>query len=419
MESNYNISIYLDTRRAKAKGLFPVKLRVYAPSYSKTKFYTTKFNLTEKDFQSTWETTKPRKEFQELRLKIQAVETKANDTAKELKVFSFEQFEKKFLGKTGQSEDVYYHYEQMIETLKANNQFGTASNYLLSMKSLKNFVSIKSGKQPKKLLFIEITKDWLQKYENHMIDGLSRSRTTVSMYLRALRTIFNNAKKGNIIKVEAYPFGEGEGKYEIPNGDNVKKALSKTQLKTLFEATPSTPEQEKAKDFWFFSFACNGMNIKDIALLKWENYKGDKLVFYRAKTIRTTKKNPKLTTVYLTDFAIKIIEKYSNEIRTPKGLIFQIISDELSKEQQYSTIKNFTRFLNQNFKTFAVSAGLNESISSYWARHSFATSAIRNGASMEFVSEALSHSNIKTTQGYFAGFEDESKREFMNTIMDF
>ncbi len=215
------------------------------------------------------------------------------------------------------------------------------------------------------------------------------------------------------------PIWRRRRKIRKPNGDNVKKALSKTQLKTLFEATPSTPEQEKAKDFWFFSFACNGMNIKDIALLKWENYKGDKLVFYRAKTIRTTKKNPKLTTVYLTDFAIKIIEKYSNEIRTPKGLIFQIISDELSKEQQYSTIKNFTRFLNQNFKTFAVSAGLNESISSYWARHSFATSAIRNGASMEFVSEALSHSNIKTTQGYFAGFEDESKREFMNTIMDF
>lgn len=419
MESNYNISIYLDTRRAKAKGLFPVKLRVYAPSYSKTKFYTTKFNLTEKDFQSTWETTKPRKEYQELRLKIQSVENKANDVAKALKVFSFDLFEKNLFGKTGQSDDVFYHYEQIIEALKTNNQFGTASNYLLSMKSLKNFVIAKTGKQPKKLLFIEITKEWLQKYENHMIDGMSRSRTTVSMYLRALRTIFNNAKNNNIISVEAYPFGEGKGKYEIPNGDNVKKALSKAQLKTLFEATPSTHEQEKAKDFWFFSFACNGMNIKDIAQLKWENLKGDKLVFFRAKTINTTKKNPKLTTVYLTDYAIKIIDKYCNQTKTPKALIFPIISDELSKEQQFLKIKNFTRFLNQNFKSFAVSAGLDESISTYWARHSFATSAIRNGASMEFVSEALSHNNIKTTQGYFAGFEDESKRKFMNTIMDF
>ncbi|MBK7965975.1 MAG: phage integrase SAM-like domain-containing protein [Bacteroidetes bacterium] len=223
METNYSISIYLDTRRAKAKGLFPVKVRVYSPAYSKTKFYPTIFNLTEKDFHSTWETTKPRKEYHELKLKIQSVETKANDAAKELSIFSFEQFEKKFLGKTGKSEDVFYHYDQMIEALKSNNQFGTASNYLLSKKSLKQYLKIKTGKEPKKLLLLKSQKTGYKKYENHMVDTLFRSRTTVSMYLRALRTIFNNAKKSNIINVEAYPFGED--KYEIPNGDAVKKSI--------------------------------------------------------------------------------------------------------------------------------------------------------------------------------------------------
>jgi hypothetical protein len=38
---------------------------------------------------------------------------------------------------------------------------------------------------------------------------------------------------------------------------------------------------------------------------------------------------------------------------------------------------------------------------------------------MEFVSEALSHSNMKTTKGYFAGFEDEAKKELMETLMNF
>ena len=48
-----------------------------------------------------------------------------------------------------------------------------------------------------------------------------------------------------------------------------------------------------------------------------------------------------------------------------------------------------------------------------------ATQAIRSGASMEFVGEALGHSNIKTTQGYFAGFQDDNKKDFMEKLMQF
>jgi site-specific recombinase XerD len=74
--------------------------------------------------------------------------------------------------------------------------------------------------------------------------------------------------------------------------------------------------------------------------------------------------------------------------------------------------------VNQHFEKFAESIGIKEKVSTYWARHTFATNAIRNGASLEFVSEALSHSNLKTTIGYFAGFEDEKKREIAKKIMD-
>jgi site-specific recombinase XerD len=53
-------------------------------------------------------------------------------------------------------------------------------------------------------------------------------------------------------------------------------------------------------------------------------------------------------------------------------------------------VKNFTRFVNQHLKKLAKSLGITEDISTYFARHSFATIAIRSGASMEFVSETLS-----------------------------
>jgi site-specific recombinase XerD len=55
----------------------------------------------------------------------------------------------------------------------------------------------------------------------------------------------------------------------------------------------------------------------------------------------------------------------------------------------------------------------------YFLGHFFATNSIRKGATMEFIQESLCHSSIATTQLYFAGFEDDSKRKFAHNLMDF
>ncbi len=417
MEVGYSISIYLDTRRQKADGTFPVKLRVYSTILGKTKFYPTTFNLTESDFSEVWEKTRPKKEYRETNLEIKSIEKRADDIAKELKIFSFEQFEKRWNRATGSKEDIFYHFTEALENLRSNNQFGTASNYQLSLKSLKDFIEFKTGYQPEKLLFAEISQDWLQKYENYMVNDLGRSFTTVSMYLRALRTVFNTAIRMGELSADFYPFGSE--KYVIPSVEGIKKALDKVQLKALFEGQPATVEQERAKDFWFFSYACNGMNIKDIAQLRWKDFEGDKLVFLRAKTIKSTKSKMKKIEVFLNDYSKMVVEKYGSKNRNPNELIFPIINLNDSKEKQHLTVKNFTRSLNQNFIKYSKSLGLTEKISSYWARHSFATSAIRNGESMEFVSEALGHSDTKVTQIYIKGFDEKTKQEFADKLMNF
>jgi integrase/recombinase XerD len=416
MDAQFSISIYLDTRREKANGKYPVKLRVYSHAIQKTKLYPTVFEYTKKEFESIW-TDKPRVVNRPLKIELQAIESKAVETAKSLTPFSFEQFEKKLYRVKGDGSNVLYHYDQLILKLRENKQFGTASNYEMSKRSLVEFAQTATNKKPSKILFSEITKDWLTRYENFMLKDLGRSRTTVSMYLRALRTIFNNAIQDREIDLSIYPFGEK--KYQIPAVKKVKKALNAEQLRTLFNAVPATPEQQEAKDFWFFSFACNGMNIKDIALLRWENLDNDTLNFYRAKTINTGKKDLTPVKVYLTDFAKQVIEKYGTDKNNKKQTIFPILDLSVSEFKQFTAVKNFTRFINQNFRKFAKSNGVDVAVSTYWARHSFATSAIRKGASMEFVSEALNHSDLKTTQNYFAGFAEESKRELMNTIMEF
>lgn len=416
------ISLFLDTRRTKENGLFPVKLRVFYKPTRKQKLYATKFELSKKDYKSIWLTVKPRQDYKESKKEMQALLSHAEYVAEELQKFTFEIFEKKLFEKASEGHNVFYQYEQIIQELKDKNCFGTAMNYELSRKSLKSFITHRTGKEPLKLLFADISPTWLEKYEQYMTGTMNRSRTTVSMYLRALRTVFNVSISRNEIEPEIYPFFLKKSNnygYKIPSASGTKKALSKTDLRKLFDAPAKTPEQQKAKDFWFFSYSCNGMNIKDIALLRYKDLNNDSIQFYRAKTINTNKESLKLTTIYLNDFTRSVIEKYGNPDKQVNKFIFSIIDEFQIEYKKHLAVKNFTRFVNQHLKDLATSVGITSDISTYWARHSFATNAIRSGVKMEFVSEALSHRNLKTTQDYFAGFEDIEKRKLSEGIMDF
>ena len=427
MKPEVFISIYLDTRRKKSNGKYPVKLRVFCSHPRKQKFYATTFEFSEKEFESICLTAKPRNEYKEIRKKIQKFEDDAIAIYNEMKHFSFELFEKKLYIDDVDRGNVFNFYEEVIKKLKGNGQIGTADTYELSMRSLKHFVEHKDRKDNVKTLqFSEITPMWLESFEKYMTetqkdrDGniiKEKSLTTVSIYLRALRTIFNLAITDKEISPEIYPFGEG--KYQVPSVKRVKKALNAVELKKLFEVKPSKTVQEKARDFWFFSFTCNGMNVKDIALLKNKVLNENSFSFYREKTKRTAKKDLTPVIVYLNDFSLMVIKKYGNQSNNPNDYVFPIINDSMNPEEKYKKIKNFTKFINQNVKKLATELGISNDISSNWGRHSFSTSAIRKGYGMEFVSEALNHSDLKTTQGYFAGFENEQKRELSGKLLDF
>lgn len=417
MQVNYFISIYHDTRRAKSNGKFPVKLRVYTSKPRKQKMYSTQFEYTEKEFNSVWNSSKPRSEFKEDRTILREIESKAERVARSLSPFTFEQFEKKLFRANDKTGQVSYHYKEAIADYKKRGQYSTAEVYQNSLNSLSEFLNETTGKVIDSLSFYDISIDFLHDYESYMLNTKNRKVNTVSIYLRALRKVFNQALEDGEIEKEFDPFGKR--KYQIPASRNTKRALSKSELRTLFESVPANQEQQKAKDFWFFSYSCNGMNIKDLALLKWKNIVDDKIEFYRAKTLNSTKSDMKPIVIYLNDFTTSILEKYGSDRNNAEGLVFDVLHMNDSQEEQRFRIKAFTRFINQHIKLLAKNNGLTEDISTYWARHSFATNSIRNGASMEFMQERLGHGSIKTTQGYFAGFDDETKKEFAQGLMNF
>ncbi|MBK6526242.1 MAG: site-specific integrase [Crocinitomicaceae bacterium] len=348
MKDEYFISIYLDTRRAKASGLYPVKLRVFTSAPRVQKLYPTNFELTVKDFESAWNTKKPRTEYKKLRNQLIAVEKKAFDVAEKLVPFTFAQFERQLFRNSGDGIKLTYHYNALIDELNQRQQIGTANTYDLSKKSLSEFAEQSLKLRFDNLTFFDITPKWLKDYEQYMTQTKKRSLTTVSMYLRVLRAIFNKAIEDKEIDKDFYPFGKR--KYQVPATKNVKKALTSEQLNLLFQAEVKTKEQEVARDFWFFSFNCNGMNIKDIALLRYKDIQDGKIDFLRAKTKLTTKGNQKQITTYLNPFSKNIIQKYGHSKNEPEQLVFDILTENLSAWQEQTKIKNFTRMINQNLK---------------------------------------------------------------------
>ena len=419
MEQEFHISLYLDSRRAKKSGKFPLKLRVFTPNPRIQKFYPTKYEFTEKEFQGIWLSKKPGMDDKETRLVLQEEEKKVYEIAKKINPFTFTEFEKVLFRGKGEGSNVFWHYGEIVKRKHEEECFGSASSYDLSIKSIKRFLHWQNGNIPEKLLFVEITPSFLKKYESYLIKELGQSSSTVGIYLRALRAVFNEALEEKDIDQEIYPFGKK--KYQIPSSRKTKKALNKEQLSTLSKAQPGNIEQEKAKAFWFLSYTCQGVNLKDIAFLRYEKYNEAEgtLRFVREKTKNTTKDSQREIIVPLTEMAKSIISKFGNPNTGAKEFIFPILSDKLSNERKHWEVKNFTKFVNTHMKKLAESVGITGEISPIWARHSYTTSAVQAGASFEMVGDSLGHTDSKTTRNYFAGFENETKKQLLESISDF
>ena len=261
--------------------------------------------------------------------------------------------------------------------------------------------------------FTEITPKWLEEYEEWMLQQ-ERSITTIAIYTRSLRVMFNNAIRAKDLEESVYPFGRE--KYEIPEEVKVKKALTRNQVKQLNDAR--LPQlQDRARDYWLFSYSCQGMNFKDIALLKHKDLTETDLSYYREKTRIKKRRGKKKITVPFNKMSHRILLKYKRPYASPDDYVFPILDNDDSPREIFRKVINFTRAINQQLKHIARDLDFPSGYSSYWARHSYATNMIQVGASIEFVSEALNHSDIKVTQHYFDGFEDETKKELTEKLM--
>jgi integrase len=226
-------------------------------------------------------------------------------------------------------------------------------------------------------------------------------------------------EEGIIKREKYYPFGRR--RYCIPASKNTKKSLDLDDIKKIFyyKCDPKIQSEQRARDYWLFSYFGNGMNAKDMACLKYKDINDDCLIFERSKTERAMRSDPKEITVFLTDDMKVIIQKWGNKDRSPDNFIFPVLEVGLTPLRQYEIIQLFVRFINDWMKHILKNLGINKKATTYVARHSFSTVLKRSGASTEYIQEALGHSDVKTTESYLDSFGKEVKKEFALQLTSF
>ncbi|MDA3954374.1 MAG: site-specific integrase [Bacteroidales bacterium] len=408
MKQSVTTAIILDKRSKNKDGKYPVKLRV---TYNRIpRNFGTKYQLTEDEFEKV-SAKKPRGNYKDIKLELSLIEAKAQRIIDNLSDFSFDRFKVNYGVAPKELRNVYYYFNKKVEELEKSGRIGSANFYNSSSKSLKDFF-----KKPSYLEFKEITPKKLEQYEEWMVYK-DNSVTTVGMYLRALRAIINEAIREGIIAQEYYPFGKG--KYQIPISKNIKKALTIDKIAKLYNyEIPEFSYADKARDLWFFSYLCNGANMADIARLKYKNVSKETISFIRNKTAKSRKEGKPIVAP-LTDDLNRIIKKWGNNDKSPENYVFPAMEEGLTPKQEKAKIKWLIKQTNKYMQKIAPSVGIDEKITTYTARHSFSTVLKRSGASIEFISESLGHSDLKTTENYLDSFENDVKKEYAAKLTAF
>ena len=292
-------------------------------------------------------------------------------------------------------------FEEYIEQLKSENRVG----YALSVSQVYNSLLKYNGNM--NLYFTEIDIAWLKNYEgwlrsNHLAEN------TIGIRMRTLRAIYNLAITEDIVKSEFYPFK----KYKVSklHKQTAKRAISKEQVKRImsYDTSGCCFYKKLAVDMFVFSYLMGGINFTDMSLLTPDNIDNGRLIYVRQKTKKTI-------ILPLSQQAYTIIANYRDSHRK---YLFPVLDNKRRtavqvKDRIYDVLSN----VNKHLHTIGKSLGIELTITTYVARHSYATVLKRAGVSTSIISESLGHSSERVTQIYLDSFENEQINNAMKNLL--
>jgi len=290
------------------------------------------------------------------------------------------------------SDTVNAAFRAKIAELEENGQIGNMMVYDNALKGIERFGSTNLG-------FDRITESWLRNYER-FLKSEEKSTTTISIHMRCIRAIFKRAIHEEVVKPDAFPFGR-DG-FIIQSGKGRKMALSLEQVGMVARFDNGLQAPKKYRDYWMFLYLCNGLNVADFVKLRYSDIVNGEIFFIRAKTQRTSKEVKEIRVV-ITEPVQRIIDEYGNE-PAPNNYIFPILTGKETPLYVKQKTKYLTRAINKHMAIIGKELGIG-AISTYTARHTFATVLKRWGSSIAYISEALGHADLRTTENYLDSFE--------------
>ena len=385
------VSVFLDTRTVNKKGTYPVKIKVYFQG--KPKYYPTGICMSTKEELEEVLESKSKKniEIQDIIGKELSRILKNVDILVERGTFSFSNLNN-MLGKNigGTLNEMI---SAKIKELENEEKFGTSAFYKGTLSLLKRYIK---HDVPIK----EVTVEWLNGLEKFILK--TANQTTVAMNMRNIRATMNIAKQVGVIRESDYPFGRG--KYQIKEGSGKKKALNKKQLKAIAEYSDGSMTTEFYRDLWLFIYFCNGLNVADLISLKFSDIQNGEISFIRKKTKDRTR-DVKRIYAAITPEMYSIINKWGND---PKKsvYIFPFLKPGDSAWEHEKKKKNLTKLINKRMKMIGEKLNLGK-ITTYVARHTYATVLRNEGVPISIISPMLGHSSVTTTEIYLADLESE------------
>lgn len=284
----------------------------------------------------------------------------------------------------------------------------TAENYRTAVRS---FVRFNGGRD---VPLSALDAETLRRYERWLREG-GVCPNTSSCYLRSLRAIYNKAASKRLVKDRA-PF---KGLF-TGNERTVKRSIGAEEVRRLV-LSPFPPPcgggKEKgaapapgasALDLFLFSFYAMGMPFTDLAHLRKPQVKDGVLTYRRRKTGRQVR-------VKLEKCMLDILEKYKAE---GTDYLFPILYKVKDGKQVAVSYPSALNRYNRSLKLLARQAGIAVNLTSYVARHSWASIAYEHGIGLPVISKALGHTDTKTTLIYIEGIKDERLAEANRGLLE-
>ena len=256
---------------------------------------------------------------------------------------------------------------------------GTKNNYINAAKRFMEF------RKNEDLTFSQITAGLMEMYQAWLWNrGVAQN--TVSFYLRTLRTLYNKA-----VEAGQAPPRNIFAHVQTTSVRTVKRSITVNDVRKIEKLDlPRGSSLDKARDLFLFSFYLRGMAFVDMAFLKKSDLKCGMVSYNRRKT------HQNLNIEWIKPMQI-IIDKYAAKTKDSPYMLPILTGKEISPYEAYRRVEHN---INYNLKKIGQMVGLKIPLTTYVARHTWASIALRMNIPIATISEGMGHNSYKTTQIY-------------------